>query len=437
MSERYSEEVLVKSLKFVMKTNKQQSDILEKMTAKHTFAIRKAVKILINENFKGTSNELEQLVIPSKNRSNPKYNMKQETGMNYSDVKWCVFKALEMWKSYNYDLTKWEKRSEFVSEKIITKMLAMININHTGKVILNETDFNETIDGFSKLRINRRLKKNKPSLPFSSYKYKNKKIPMRFMYNTNLLGFSFQDDKLLLKISTLKRRKPIAIELEYGNYQKLELDNCRVTGGQIIKNLQKKHWEFIASVRKDISNSQNNRIKKKKAILGVDLGIVTDATVVVLIEKEKLAYERFHFIKEPLLRKKKFNIQKRKRILQQLIEKTSGNKRKQFLHELKQLNSSYVKVSNEACHKIAKRIMLVAKDYLEGGFDVHIAIGRLTGLKRSISKGDDKSKKFRGRINKFPYQKLTEFIHYKCQEIGIRKQNIRNIQEKGTSKTCH
>jgi len=167
------------------------------------------------------------------------------------------------------------------------------------------------------------------------------------------------------------------------------------------------------------------------------LGINIDATVVVLLEKENLAKDRFYFLTEPNLKKRKYYIQMRKNFLQKQLERTYGNERKRFVKELKNINESYAKISNEASHKIAKRISAIASEYLELGYDVHIAIGRLTGLKRSISVGDKKSRKFREKINKFPYQKLTDYIHYKCQEVGVKKSNIKNIREKWTSKTCH
>jgi IS605 OrfB family transposase len=89
---------------------------------------------------------------------------------------------------------------------------------------------------------------------------------------------------------------------------------------------------------------------------------------------------------------------------------------------------------NEYYHKLSKQVCMIAEQY-QKNYNVHIAIGKLKGLKFSVRKGDGKPKRFRGRISQFPYIKLTNLISYKCREIGIK--HIELIDEFLTSKTCH
>jgi len=53
---RYSELTFIKSSKFALKGNRE-TDILEKITTRHSFTNKKIVEILLNENFPGTSND--------------------------------------------------------------------------------------------------------------------------------------------------------------------------------------------------------------------------------------------------------------------------------------------------------------------------------------------------------------------------------------------
>ncbi|MBY8995540.1 MAG: transposase [Candidatus Heimdallarchaeota archaeon] len=176
---------------------------------------------------------------------------------------------------------------------------------------------------------------------------------------------------------------------------------------------------------------------KKKAVLGIDIGMVTNATVVVLLENESLKQKRIHFLKVPELKKKKFFLMQRKCILQKKITNTLPLKRKPLLKELKNVYRKISKNTKVLCHKISKLIADIALNYLTLGYEVHIAIGKLSGIRARAMKGNYKGTKYRGRVHSFPFYQITENIKYKCNIAGVDEKNICNISESWTSKTCH
>ena len=245
-------------------------------------------------------------------------------------------------------------------------------------------------------------------------------------------AYKMVGNQMFIKLSTLIPKNPLEIELTLSEYHKEQLENSRVTGGYVYKNNRRNRWEFHAYVREKLP-IQNP--KQKRAVLGIDLGINTDATVVVVREGEKLKQKDIHFFKEGDLRQKKFNIEKRKNYLNQIRDNKTGRNRVYALQELKALKGKITALTSEICHRISRKISVIAQTCLDEGLEVHVVIGRLRGLQNTVRKGNGESKKSRSRKFSFPYAKLTRFITYKCYRIGVEE--VHEISEIGTSKKCH
>jgi len=82
-------------------------------------------------------------------------------------------------------------------------------------------------------------------------------------------------------------------------------------------------------------------------------------------------------------------------------------------------------IVNHELHKISKAIVQEAKET-----NSLIALGKLRGI-RQIKNG--KSRKFNRKLNNFPYAKLSSYIQYKAECLGIP---ILTISEAYTSQTC-
>jgi len=424
-----------KTLRFRIKTTDKQNHILEKITAKETYLVREISKIMegnqgiLEKSRYKIETEIEKILIAKREFSN--------FHRNY--LRRCLRKAIAMWLSYKARMRKWEEKRDAICCSVISKMLSNIDVCFDEQVINCKQNLNETISYFAGTKIYKRISSEKIGQPFR--KTNNQKIPTFLYFPQNLLAYYKNNQtypyKLLLnsnlgiKINTLEKGKSLKLELIMSDYHRRELLSSRITGGQIIK-IGKGVWEFHASIRKKTPEQLE---AKKKAIVGIDLGISVDATAVVLLENEPLRQKQIQFFKEPDLRKKKFNLLQRKNVLQNIRDTLTGVDKKNALKELQQLSGKVRILTREGCHIIAKRIASFIDSFLLQGYEVHVAIGKLSHIRSKARKGNGKSSKSRGRINSFPYSMLSQFISYKCQEIGVK--SIKKINELWTSKTCH
>ncbi len=439
---------LIKTMKFIIKSNKRQEDILNKITARRTYAIRMYLELINKEEEilqpqkRFYESRLRELTIKTKNRPNVPYDFKELTGLNTSDLMCCSYTAVEIWRTYHAAFDEWEKRNEKASITTILSILSNIELEKNGKISNYSPKIEDAISFFSKTRLRQRIVKNKPSPPFQSNNYRPKKIPTKLKFPGNIIAYrknkiacfyKIRDAKLFIKLSTLIKGKPLELELGYYKNQLKELKEGKFKSGIIVKNIQKKRWEFHAYIQKEPLKHTNN--ENPKAILGIDLGQVIDATVVVLVEREKVSQERIHFFKEGDLRKRKFNLQQRIRFLQRIRDEQFGDEKKKTVKELKILSGKIKSLTLEACHRITRKIALIANELVCQGYDVYVSIGKLKGLRYRARRGNGRSTKFRGRIHSFPYYLLTKYITYKCREVGV--EFVCEINESWTSKTCH
>jgi len=442
-----SEKTITKTLKFIIKTDARQEAILNKLTARHTYAITLYTEIIeqdediIIPSKYGAEGRLDCLTIPTKNHTQVKHDLKKVTGLNTVDLQCCGRRALSLWRGYKTRLRKWEKYRNTVYYSVFLRKLTDVSVNHSGEVIHTRNNFKMEIEEFSETPLWRKVMKNQPSKPFQSQCHKPKKVSAYLRFNQNITGYTkngvrhpckIEDGKIFIKISTLKEREPIELELVSSAYHLSELSFGRLIGGKLIKNLRKKRWEFHAGIKRIIPQQTE---EKKKAIIGIDLGIKIDATVVVLLEHKKLTQDRIFFFREPDIRRRKFTITQRRKVLQKIKDTLDGREKRNAIKELMHLKNKIEILTSEGCHKIAQKVALIVKDYIEQGYEPHVAIGKLKGLNYSAKKGNEKGKKYRGRINSFPFKMQTQFIKYKCQEIGVK--TIGEIKEHWTSRTCH
>lgn len=436
---------LIKTVKFIINTDKRQESVLNKLTAKRTNAIIKYLQLFkeqeVNSLERGIETKIIQATITTANRLEVENDFRTLTGLNYSDLVSCCRTALALWNSYQVLTKEWEERAEKVSSSILTSMLSNLDFDLEGNIIKFNQNLENVTVYFSETTYWKRFQKNKPSEPLTHYKFLPKKIPtflktqggiLAYQTNKKVSFYQVRNDKLYIKLSTLKSRQVEELELPYNSYYEKMLSQGRFTGGKIIKNIKNNRWEFHANIRIERPKPTKNN---KQVVIGIDMGQIIDATVVALVRGEKLKQSNIYLLKEGDLRRKKFNLTQRIKVLQRMKDTFIGLDRKQAINELKQLHNKRKIVSIEACHRISKKVSSIAKAFNEQGFEVHVAIGKLKGLRFKARKGNGRGKKYRGRTNSFSYDRLTNFITYKCLEVGVA--NVKKIRESWTSRTCH
>ncbi|NHK32623.1 MAG: transposase [Asgard group archaeon] len=421
-----------KTIKFTILTDKKEESILEKMTRKHTYAVRRFLEIIKKEKLTSRiKSNLLKLTLTSRNRPAVSYDLRKETKLSYRFLAQCMSYAIWLYRAYIAKYKKWEQLILKQSQYKIEKLIHEVEVDSTGKLLSIKDDTTEILDNILNDRLIEKILKSRHSFPCESINHKPKKIPVYF--DNQILELEKTSDVFKLVLSTLKLRERIILNLKTSPYHFREINGHQVVGGSIYKNLNKRRWEFHACVKINAPKYFGN----KKAILGVDLGIVTNATVVVLLEDKPLKQKQIHFLKVPELKQKKFFLMQRKNYLQKKLANAHPIQRKPLIKELKNVYSKITKNTKTLCHKISKIIADIAQDYLTSGYDVHLAIGQLSGIRTRAMKGNYKGGKFRGKVHSLPYYQITENIKYKCRLVGVDDKNISVLSESWTSKTCH
>jgi putative transposase len=176
-------------------------------------------------------------------------------------------------------------------------------------------------------------------------------------------------------------------------------ENFEICESKILKK-KDKFFVFI-TIKKEVEIKQTY-----SSILAIDIGEKVIATAVLSVNQKPLFYGkeirriRRHFA---WLRKR---LQKRK-----------------LLKVIKRIGSKEKRRVNDLLHKISKPIVSLAYQH-----NALIVLGDLKGI-RSSTKG----KRFNRIVSNMPYYKLTKYIEYKANWLGIK---VIKIKENGTSKTC-
>lgn len=182
------------------------------------------------------------------------------------------------------------------------------------------------------------------------------------------------------------------------------LKSSKVKDSQLI--WKGNHWSVHMVVEKEAPKTY-----AYSSVLAIDLGEVRPAAAVLMAGDEpmrtylspKIRGVRMHYawLRQQLGKKKAFRT----------IKKVGRHERR---------------VVDSALHKVSKNIVEIA-----GENNAAIVLGDLKGIRNGA---DNKGKRFRSKVGRMPYYRLTQFIEYKAAWNGVP---VSQINERGTSKTCH
>ncbi len=219
-------------------------------------------------------------------------------------------------------------------------------------------------------------------------------------------------------------------------FHREQLQRGSIQAVQIFRDRNRKWWATIA-VRLTPSESQRTE-HSPPAVLGIDLGI-RKAACATLITEQGVSVTRYFYQREKA----------------ELIEKYD-RRVASLQHEMmtrRDHGLSYDRVA-EKLRKIRKKRANIAKEYdlvlvkqlrefileLSERYDLHVAIGRLSGIRNGARKGNWRGKKFRGMIHRWAFARVTERLRHQLSQRGWkvsgRESRFRVIPENWTSIMC-
>jgi putative transposase len=158
-------------------------------------------------------------------------------------------------------------------------------------------------------------------------------------------------------------------------------------------------WFVYITVEAEIEEKDSDNV------LAVDLGIHNIATTINSTNmKPKFYGKRLRAIRGHYFHLRR-NLAKRK-----AVRKVGNHEKRIVNHEL---------------HKISKAIVQEAEET-----NSMIVLGELKGLRKN---GNGKGRRFRRKLNSFPYHKLSNYIEYKATWLGIP---VLKVNEAYTSQIC-
>jgi len=291
------------------------------------------------------------------------------TGLPSAFAQACRDKALWMYKSYKKQHKEWEK-----------------SIAKLERVIKNCKDKHKRKKLEHKLY---RLRKRRPSLPTVK-----SKIPIMFDYRIGSIEFSHtaKEFRLWLRISTLEKRKRIAIPLHSYPYAEKHLKEWKIKSFQIVWRSKLKRYEVHVVVEKEVV------VAEPKSVVSIDLGqkrLVTayetgEENRVLLLEKSK--YKRF-FIR-----------------MRELNNRIAKLQRLGKVKALKKLRNKRRNLALDFRRKLAAE---VAKHFS----NAVVFIGLPKNVRNEHYKGSG-NRRLRKRVNHWAFREFAEILRIKLMENG-------------------
>jgi len=174
---------------------------------------------------------------------------------------------------------------------------------------------------------------------------------------------------------------------------------------------------------------------KPPAVLAIDLGIKRAATTVLLTQdgpRESRCWkgtEKLHHMAayDDLVE-----------ALQRANTQPSdhNNVPPSLTQKLSKLRHKRANISREYDRKLVKDISQYALQ-LNKGYNLYIAIGRLSGIRNRARKGDFQGPHFRGMIHRWSFARVSDSLERKLATLGFSTRKFRRVPETWTSRVCH
>ncbi len=220
-----------------------------------------------------------------------------------------------------------------------------------------------------------------------------------------------------LKLSTLEKRHRMMLPLHASQYHLEQLSKGKVQSCEIVKK-DKDYYAHI-TIRKEVPIRAK---EKPAAVLAVDLGVRNQGVAVLLRLDKEIAAQHVRF----------FKAADKNQRLNDLDQYVAKLRRLEKWKELRKIRNKRLNFANDFDHKFARDVSGLANQYAED-YNVTVIIGNLRGFRGSQCRGNG-NKILRKITQKWSYARVTGFIKYKCNELGIE---CVTVSETYTSKTCH
>jgi IS605 OrfB family transposase len=228
----------------------------------------------------------------------------------------------------------------------------------------------------------------------------------------------------------------LMIPLKPSSYHLNRLGEGRVTSLRFFKDSRKKWW-VVFSVR--LSTPLIDNSEKPPAVLGIDLGI-DKAVCSVVLTQTRIRYVRYFTQPEKVKRIKRYDEMVDSLQKEMNTRRNNGQSSDGVIQKLRELSGRRYNISVDFDRVLIKQltnhILELSKKY-----DLYVAIGKLTGIRKSAEKGSGKSKAFRSMVARWSFARVSDALKHSLSMNGWsvkgRESRFIPVREYWTSITCH
>jgi len=228
----------------------------------------------------------------------------------------------------------------------------------------------------------------------------------------------------------------LRVPLNPSSYHINRLNEGKVTSLRLIKDARKKWWS-VFSVR--ISVPTINGDGKPLAVMGIDLGI-DKAVCSVVLTRERVRHVKYFTQPEKVKRIERYDIMVDSLQQEMNTRLDRGQPADDVILRLRELSGRRLNISKDLdgvlVRQLTDHILELSKKY-----DLYVAIGKLTGIRKSASKKSGKPKGFRKMVARWPFARVSNALkHSLAQEgwsVSGRNSRFIPVREYWTSVTCY
>lgn len=210
-----------------------------------------------------------------------------------------------------------------------------------------------------------------------------------------------------------------------------EMKSCR-----IVKDSSRKWWVTLAILVNGIAFESST--KKPMAVMGIDLGI-SKAACGVVITQDGIHHVRYFHQKGKIESLARFDSRLSSLQTEMRVRENSNIPCDKVKKKIRELNHKHTPVREEWDRVLCREIIDYAIE-LTSKYDLYIAVGNPKGIRNIAMRGYGGSRKYRGMIHKWAFQRIILTLEHGFSQIGWSAGNIGSrflgVYEGRTSITC-
>ena len=280
--------------------------------------------------------------------------------------------------------------------------------------------------------------------PLHAYGYRPRKLP-RYIY-TRRFKIVYTPEKeikhwlrLMDSLDSAKTEERyhdyLMVPLNPSSYHLNRINEGKVTSLRLLKDARKKWWVVFA-VRMDVLAVDNS--SKPPAVMGIDLGI-NKAVCSVVLTQARVRYVRYFTQPEKVKRIKRYDEMVDSLQKEMNTRLNNGQSADGVIRRLRELSGRRNRISIDHDRVLVSRLTDHILELSEK-YDLYVAIGKLTGIRKSANRDSKKPKRFRAMVARWSFARVTNALRQKLSESGWkvsgRDSRFIPVREYWTSRVC-